>query len=224
MSNDKIKVLAFAGGRVHDFKGVGLALKDALGECQEFEVAYVEDNLDALVAQLGPRDVLVLQHTGGNLTDAQRDGLLNWLAAGKAFVGIHSAADSFKTCPQYIEMIGGVFRTHPAYRDYEVAVVDVAHPIMQGLPSRFMVKDEQYILNYDPSKVRVLCEAAYEVKDKTGKVETGVMPTVWTKPWAKGRVVYIALGHNPAACRQDAFKLILRQAVLWAAKPETENG
>jgi type 1 glutamine amidotransferase len=70
-----------------------------------------------------------------------------------------------------------------------------------------MITDEQYILDYDP-RVNVLANALY--KGKT-------MPVMWTKPWGKGRVFYLALGHDPKACEQDMFKKLLIRGAQWAA-------
>jgi len=40
---------------------------------------------------------------------------------------------------------------------------------------------------------------------------------MWTKPWGKGRVFYLALGHDPKACEQDMFKKLLIRGSQWAA-------
>lgn len=201
----RIKTLVLAGGEIHNYKACGGAIKDALSEREEFEITYVEDDLDVLTG-LYPYELLVFYYTVGSLTDEQKLGLLNWVASGKGFVGIHSAADSFRDCPEYRAMIGGHFVTHPHYRTYQVSVVDPNHPITEGL-EEFMVEDEQYILDYDP-RVKVLCTALYRGK---------AMPVAWTKEWGKGRVFYLALGHDEKACRHEMFKLLLQRGALWAA-------
>lgn len=254
----KIKVLVYGGGVIHDFKGVHEAVMETLGTCPDLDLTSVTDTLapapaaqpgapppkpgiesavDDMLAKLPQHDVLFFHHTGGKLTDAQEAALCGAIASGKGFVGIHSAADSFKSNPKYMDMIGGMFRTHPPYRDIAVKVLDPAHPIMKDIPAEFTVKDEQYILKYDPAKVHVLCDAPYEVMEyqevveqkdgkevkkrvPTGKIlESGQMPVVWTKPWDKGRVVYISLCHDAKAARQDVVKTIVLQSVLWAGTP-----
>jgi len=202
---ERIRTLVFAGGEIHNYKACGAAIKDALSEREEFEITYMEDDLNVLT-KLDPYELLVFYYTVGSLTDEQKLGLLNWVASGKGFVGIHSAADSFRDCPEYRAMIGGHFVTHPRYRPYQVSVVDPNHPITEGL-EEFMVEDEQYILDYDP-RVNVLCTALYRGK---------AMPVAWTKEWGKGRVFYLALGHDEKACRHEMFKLLLQRGALWAA-------
>ena len=123
-------------------------------------------------------------------SDAQKNGLLNWVASGKGYVGVHSAADSFRTCPEYRAMVGGHFVTHPRYRDYQVSIVDPEHTITEDM-SEFMVRDEQYILDYD-LRNHVLCSALYE---------GGAMPVAWTKSWGEEASV--------PACRSRSKGLLL---------------
>ena len=204
---DKIKTLVFYGGKIHDFMACGKAAVDALSERPEFDITEAVDDLDALVApKLDPYDIVVFYATVGEITDAQKNGLLNYVASGKGFVGFHSAGDSFRECPDYRAMIGGHFVRHPKYREYQVSIVDAEHPITKDL-DEFMVTDEQYILDYDP-RVNVLASALHK---------GAAMPVVWTKDWGKGRVYYLALGHDGKACQHPMFKLLLQRGALWAA-------
>ena len=189
-----------------------------------------------MLARLPQYDVLFFHYTGGKFTPQQEDALCGAIASGKGFVGIHSAADSFKQNAKYMDMIGGSFRTHPAYQPIPTTVLDPAHPIVQGLPKEFSVTDEQYILKYDAAKLHVICDAPYKIMEykvtvekkgdkeiktrvATGKVlEEGRMPAVWTKSWEKGRVAYISFCHDAKATRQDLVKKLVLQSVLWAGE------
>lgn len=202
-----IKTLVFAGGAIHDYKGVGGAARATLEAAGGFDVTYVEEDLDVLT-RLEPYDLLVFHYTIGEITDAQLDGLLNWVASGRGYAGIHSAADSFRGSPTYRGFVGGHFVTHPKYRDYQVSVVDNTHPITEGI-EEFFVKDEQYILDYDP-RVHVLATALWKGT---------AMPVAWTKLWGEGRVYYLALGHDAAACEHETFKTLLVRGAKWAGTP-----
>ena len=205
----KIKTLVFAGGKIHDFKACGPAIMEALSSREEFELTYVEEDLDALIApKLDPYDLIVFYYTIGEITDAQKNGLLNFVASGKGYAGVHSAADSFRECPEYRSMVGGHFVTHPRYREYQVSVVSSEHPIIEGM-DEFLVTDEQYITDYDP-RVNVLASALWQGK---------AMPVAWTKSWGEGRLFYLALGHNADSCRDENFKLLLQRGAVWAATP-----
>lgn len=195
----------FAGGKIHDYRGVGAAVRDALSSDGGFAVEYVEEDLDVLT-RLEPYELLVFHYTIGEITDAQKTGLLNWVASGRGYVGVHSAADSFRGSPDYRAFVGGHFVTHPKYRDYQVSVADPAHPITKGI-EEFFVRDEQYILDYDP-RVHVLATALWK---------GAALPVAWTKSWGDGRVFYLALGHDAPACGHEMFRTLLVRGARWAA-------
>ncbi len=202
----KINTLVFAGGAIHDWKGCSKEIVGALSQRDEFEITTIEEDLDALVApNLDAYDLIVFYYTVGEISDAQKNGLLNHIASGKGYVGVHSAADSFRGCPEYRAMVGGHFVIHPRYREYQVSIVDSEHPITQGL-DEFTVTDEQYITDYDP-RVHVLASALWK---------GDAMPVAWTKSWGDGRVFYLALGHDAKACQHEMFPILLQRGALWA--------
>ena len=202
----KINTLVFAGGAIHDWKGCSKEIVGALSQRDEFEITTIEEDLDALVApNLDAYDLIVFYYTVGEISDAQKNGLLNHIASGKGYVGVHSAADSFRGCPEYRAMVGGHFITHPRYREYQVSIVDSEHPITEGL-DEFTVTDEQYITDYYP-RVHVLASALWK---------GDAMPVAWTKSWGDGRVFYLALGHDAKACQHEMFPILLQRGALWA--------
>lgn len=203
-----IETLVLSGGGVHDSLGCGDEIERILRGDGRFDVTRVHDDLSVLEgAGLDPYDVLVLYYTRGEVTDAQRDGMLQFVASGKGFVGVHSASASFKECAEFHCMLGGIFTTHPKPRMYQVSVVDSEHPITEGIVE-FFVEDEQYIMDYDP-RVTVLASALFK-----GKAE----PVIWTKNWGQGRVYYLALGHTPECCRHEHFAPLLVRGTIWAAE------
>jgi len=201
----KTRTLLYAGGEIHDWKGCCDAIQQALEEAGNFELTRVDDDLDCLT-RLEPFDVIVFYHTVGSITAEQLRGLLSFVESGRGYVGIHSAADSFRDSPTYRAFVGGFFRTHPRYRQYQVSITEVEHPITEGL-EEFFVTDEQYITSYDPRNT-ILATALWKGE---------AMPVVWVKEWGKGRVCYIALGHNPDSCRDENFKTLLVRGTIWAA-------
>ncbi|MEO2004845.1 MAG: ThuA domain-containing protein, partial [Candidatus Poribacteria bacterium] len=151
-----MKTLVFGGGQIHDWAAVQPRVVSALEAAGGFDITTAQEDLSVLEGDgLSPYAALVFHYTIGEITDAQRDGLSTWLAAGGGYVGIHSAADSFRDDPDYKNLVGGHFITHPRYREYQVSVADPDHAIMEGVDEEFMVTDEQYILDYDP-RVHVL--------------------------------------------------------------------
>jgi hypothetical protein len=208
---DKIKTLVFAGGQIHDYKSCGAAAREILKGDGRFDVTYVEEDLNVLTA-LQPYEVIVFYYTVGEIATPQKNGLLEWVASGKGYAGFHSAADSFRGCPEYRAMVGGYFVTHPRYRDYQVTITDVEHPITKGLieadPKEFTVKDEMYVTSYD-ARNHVLARALWQ---------DGTVPVAWVKDWGKGRVYWLALGHDGPACKHEMFGKLLVRGAVWAAR------
>ena len=205
----KIKTLVYAGGRIHDWKGCGDRIQEALAADGRFDITRVDDDLDCLIApNLDPYDVIVFYHTVTEITDAQLLGLLHFVEGGRGYVGIHSAADSFRDSPTYRAFVGGYFLTHPRYREYQVSITEVEHPITEGM-DEFCVTDEQYITSYDPRNT-ILATALWKGT---------AMPVLWVKEWGRGRLFYNALGHNPESCSAEVFQTLLLRGTVWAATP-----
>ena len=225
------KNILLFGGREnspHNYSAICPILENHIREIRNFKVDYIAQNCDAFLPQrLAPYDALVLYHTGGELTPQQKSGLLEWVASGKGFVGIHGATCSFDNSPEYFAMLGGRFKAHPFVREYTVSLVDSSfgitsnhsHPVLEGIRGHavkdwgkwpvyeYGVTDEQYLIDYDP-RVQVLAAALFK----------GVSwPVAWVKPWGKGRVFYLALGHDVEACKNPFFKQIIKGGIKWAA-------
>jgi type 1 glutamine amidotransferase len=148
----------------------------------------------------------VFYWTLGKLNNTRRRGILEHIARGNGFVGIHSAADSFRGDKAWRRFIGGYFATHPPYRRYQVSVTKRKSPITEGI-DEFFITDEQYITKH-AKDLNVLANALWKGQ---------AMPVLSTKAWKKGRVFYTALGHDGRACRQAMFKQTFLRGCLWAS-------
>lgn len=209
----KIKTLLLTGGKVHNGVKIGDVLQTAMEKSGRFEITRVNEDLSALEAEkVKPFDLVVFYWTMGEITEAQKRGVMNHIASGKGFVTFHSGADSFRGDFDWRAFVGGYFITHPKYRTYQVSVTEAKSPITEGI-DEFMITDEQYIVDYDP-RVNVLANALH--KGKT-------MPVLWTQDWGKGRVFYSALGHDPKACEQEMFQKLALRGMLWAAGRDVKD-
>lgn len=206
MTEGRVAVLLMAGGPYHDYESIGRALLESI-DPSKFQTELVLDDLSALTRLSAESvKVVVFFHTLGEISTIQRDALLGWVAGGGGFIGIHSAADSFRDSPEYRSMVGGYFQGHPPYRDYQVSIVQPWHPITEGM-DEFFVKDEMFVTSYD-SRVHVLATALWK---------GSTIPVAWTNQWGKGRVFYLAFGHDEAAVRQEAFQRLFERGLLWAS-------
>lgn len=196
------------GGRTtgyHEFQVMGPIYKDFL-EKAGFRVTLSEDRDLFLKERMADFDVVVDYTTGEDLSDAQRDGLLGAIRSGKGFVGVHSAADSFKKTEGYIPMVGGRFLMHPSPRSYVFRVLNPHHPTMADVPDFEMV-EELYLME-TVGHFELLMSTRFKGIDR---------PISWAKGYGLGRVFYTALGHGEEQTRNPNFQRIVVNAVRWTA-------
>ncbi len=212
--DSKVKTLLLVGGSIHDWKGVGDIVEATLNESGKFEVTRVENDLNALLPdRIKSYELVVFYWTLGELTAEQKQGILQHIGDGNGFVTFHSGADSFRGDADWHNFVGGHFVTHPAYRQYQVSVTTVEHPITKGI-DEFMTTDEQYILDYDAENLTVLANGLYK---------GALMPALWIKSHGQGRVFYYSGGHDSRAVDQPMFKKLLLRGSLWAAGREVTD-
>ena len=202
---EKIKALVLVCGEFHDFARGGDALVEFLKATGEIEVTMTEERSVLESTSLNSYDLCIFYTQGGKLTDEQLTGLLNFVRSGKGFVGIHCASDSFKENEEYIEMLGGMFIDHGPRHEFTVNIEDKEHPITKGI-SDFRIADELYVDKHDPTKLHILMTAQW-----AGKAE----PMAWTKTYRKGKVFYLALGHDLEAILNENFQRLVIQGVHW---------
>ena len=173
-------------------------------------------NLDAYDA--------VVFFTDGDLDmDAsQKADLLSFVRDdGKGFIGIHSAAITFTSWPEYGQMLGGYFDGHPCGQfNAPLVVEDAKFPGMQSFPTTFSLFDEVYqIKDYSRKDVRVLLSldaGKLDLARKGVKRTDNDFAVVWAKNFGKGRVLYNGLGHVPALWERPDFQKMWLEMVQWS--------
>jgi type 1 glutamine amidotransferase len=161
--------------------------------------AKVEAAITAMLAEkLSPAalkqlDGVVFANTTGDLPLPDKQAFLDWIKAGHAFAGMHSASDTFHGFPSFIEMLGGEFQTHHQQAEVDAINQDNQCPACRHLPGSWRVFDEIYLFkNFDRSKVHGLLTLDKHPNDKT----PGDYPISWCKNYGQGRVFYTSLGHR----------------------------
>ena len=186
-----------------------------------FEVTHVASREElARITTASVRDyrAMVFFTTGElPISAAVRDSMFQSVRDGAGFVGIHSATDTWYAVPAYRELLGGVFDGHPWHQRVRLVVEDRTHPATRHLGDSVELVDEIYqfrawsrpdvhvLLRLDPRSVDVA----------RGKRTDGDYALAWTKGYGRGRVIYTALGHEPAVWADSRFQSHLLGAIQW---------
>ena len=212
----KKKILYFNGGPdpVHQTEFVGKRILAPMIERDgRFEIEFTAD-LDKLLTLEGNYDAVFFFCTGFNdqMTAERFKGLSEFIKNGGGFAGSHCATDSFKESADYIDMIGGMFVTHPPEYEYTVHLTNTDHYITENLKD-FRVWDELYFLeHFNPEKVNLLGKTTYQGVER---------PVLWTKDYGKGRIAYTTIGGNHVtAWTNPKFQKIIMRMIAWACKCE----
>lgn len=186
-------------------------------------------------------------------TDAMKQGFEGLLAAGKPLVFLHHAIAGWPTWDRYAEAIGTRFFYQPgtyrgrAYPDsgyrssvrYTAEIV-AAHPVTEGLPERFEIDDELYLMPLLEPDVVPLVRARFAFVAETfhsaaAAVEgRGESRDGWTHPpgtdliaWARrlGRspIVVIQCGDDGKTFSNPAFERLLGNAMAWVTSPQAAD-
>lgn len=174
-----------------------------------FSVTLTENRDDFKADALEPYEVIVCYTTGENLTAEQAEGLFRAVAQkGKGFIGVHSAADSFKETPGYLNMVGGKFLSHPDHWPMlTFNVLNRFHPVMLGIED-FQMAEELYLME-TYGHFDLLMSTWWKGFER---------PITWVKPYGQGRVVYTALGHDKPQTENPNFQRLIVNAVRWTTE------
>lgn len=138
----------------------------------------------------------------------QRMALLEYLKAGRGFIGIHAPTECFpENWPEARAMLGGVFHSHPWTANSTVAVKldDPGHPVVAAFGGRgFWLREEIYQIvgPYSREKQRVVLSLDMSKPENRAPAAKFVrtdddFPISWVKQYDGGaRVFYSSLGHN----------------------------
>lgn len=221
---DRVLYITHSAGYRHDVLPLSGNILHDLGDSSgRFEVTATEE-VSALTAESLQGYAAVMFYTTGELpvSDVQKADLLNFVRSGGGFLGVHSAADTFYSWPDYLKLLGGYFNGHPWRQTVRIAVVDPSDPLVAFLGPSLQIADEIYqISDFDYEGSHVLLRLDDSSVDLT---RSGVhrrfygWPLAWTRPYGGGRVFYTALGHEEAVWRDPRYQRLLFNAILWAMR------
>ncbi len=193
--------------------------------------------------------LVVLDYSGDSWPRSTQKAFVDFVKNGGGVVIYHSANNAFPDWPEYNEIIGlggwgkrdekagpyvfwedgGVVRdTQPGIAGYHtdphpflIITRDATHPIMAGLPEKWMhADDELYGLLRGPAKNVTLLATAYSDPEKagTGRDE----PVLFTVTYGSGRIFHTVLGHASGDPPYPALECVgfittFRRGAEWAA-------
>lgn len=232
----KVLVYSRTAGFRHASIEPGIAALREIGSANGFAVDATEDPSVFNAANLRQYAVVLFLNTTLTVldTEAQRQALQGFMAAGGGYVGIHSAADTEHDWPWYGALVGAYFKSHPVQQVGRLSIEAADHPSVAHLANPYTVFDEFYSFKTNPrGTVRVLMnidEASYQQNPNTSCLPesptfpngvSGVMgdhPMSWCHDRMGGRAWYTALGHEAGLYQLPDFRQHLLQGILTAAR------
>jgi len=198
----QILVLGGKSKLYHNINKLGHIFSDLLTR-EGYSVTISEDIDHLLPINLQKFDIIVDYTTRQSITESHARSILTEIKSNsKLYIGIHGATTSYQDTKPVLEMIGAKFIRHPRIRKINVSVEDVGHPFMKGI-SDFAIRDELYIQEY-LSPFQILLSTKYKGQ---------VIPLCWTKPYGKGTVFYLALGHDTNQLKHSSVQQIIKNVL-----------
>jgi type 1 glutamine amidotransferase len=168
-------------------------------------------------AGLASVDAVFFANTTGNLGIPSMTDFLAWIAGGKAFLGAHSASDTYHDSPEFLAMLGGEFTTHGAIVEADVRVNDSSNLAVAHLAPSFRIADEWYRFRLAGPGRTVLLSFDRNPADGVGAAGAPAdLPIAWQKSHGTGRVFYTAMGHQSEVWQDGRFRRHLTEAIRWA--------
>ncbi|HPD16345.1 MAG TPA: ThuA domain-containing protein [Planctomycetota bacterium] len=201
------------------------------------------DEWDKFKPDFSKYQVVLMNYAGEGWAPEINTALAKFVEGGGGLVFYHAAVFAFPQWPEWNKMMGMGWRA-PGFGDrvaldddgklvkmakgegpggghgpahaFEVIVRDKEHPVMKGLPEKWMhVKDELYHGMRGPCENMAILATAFSSKEGKG---TGMHePMVWTVAYGKGRVFVSVLGHDPASTAVPDAATLLCRGAEWAA-------
>lgn len=218
-----------------------------LAGAHSFEFTFSKDGSKFSSEYLAQFDVIMFYTSGdllsvgtdGNpaMTAAGKQALLDAIAGGKGFVGVHSCSDTFHTgesgggnnprrlqryknygeeVDPFLKLLGGEFIRHGPQQIATARVIDPSFPGFGEIGREIKVMEEWYTLKDFAPNNHVLLVLETKGMDGSDYARPD-FPIAWARMNGKGRVAYNAMGHRDDVWDSAAFQSMLVGSINWAA-------
>ncbi|HEY6214421.1 MAG TPA: ThuA domain-containing protein [Vicinamibacterales bacterium] len=222
----RLLIVTHTTGFRHDSIPRAEAVLAALSQARNIAPSFCRsaDDVRRMLSADGLRGVdgVFFANTTGNLGIPDLGAFLSWIRSGHAFLGAHSASDTYHDERAYLEMIGAEFDTHGNQSQANLTIEDRGHPATASLASPFSIFDELYEFKSNPRPgVHVLLSLDHHPDDgHPAAGQPGDFVIAWTKTYGAGRIFYTALGHRSEVWDDPRFQAHLSGALAWALATE----
>lgn len=221
-------------GYVHDNIPNSIAAIKKLGSEHGFAVDASDDPAVMTDENLKQYDALIFSNTNNQTfaTEAQKLAFQKYIQAGGGFVALHSASGSERQWDWFAHLLGGRFKRHPEFQEFDIKVLDKNHPSTAFLPDVWTWSDECYYLTHLNPQNHVLLAADMTTVDDDKKAEYpgstfgDNFPLCWSKELYGGRQWYTALGHSKEFYENPVFLQHIMGGIQWVlegSKPLSDS-
>ena len=207
-------------------------------------------DMSGFVLDFKPYQLVVLDYNGDNWPEETNKRFLEYVKAGGGVVVYHAADNAFSKWPEYNRICAlggwenrneksgpyvywrdggltkdyspGVGGSHGKQHEYILNSRNSDHPIMKGLPKRWLhAKDELYDRMRGPGNIKECLYTAYSDKETGGSGREE--PLIFTVDYGKARIFHTMLGHagesvdESPAMQCAGFQVTLLRGAEWAA-------
>jgi len=140
--------------------------------------------------------------------------------SGVGAVILHGAVHSYRrsTSRAWGELMGAFSMRHDSQRPLTVEIVAKNHPIMRGVPDRWVTTSEElYELERVWPTMTPLAQS-YSVESKK------TYPLMWTNTHGKAKVFVTSLGHNTEMIADPVYLAVVSRALLWTVGRLQDDG
>jgi type 1 glutamine amidotransferase len=179
-------------------------------------VTYVTDPGLVTAEALCRQDAVVMYAVSAALPAGNLEALLDAVRGVRCndrdqpvgLVGLHGVTTSFQDSNDWKRLIGASFISHPDMGPaYHFTVKDPDHPVMSGVAD-FDLVDELYFSEVH-ARFSVLLSCTHEGIER---------PVAWHKQYGRGKVFYLALGHDVEQLGNGHVRRMIANGVRWTVR------